>query len=123
MTTENKLRQIVVDFYNLVFPDAMIGYMFEGKNKERLIEKELELAKETLGFDSLYTGRDLKTLHRPLVIQGGQFDRRRVLLKKAMEKNNLPQDLQEKWLAHTESLRVDVTINPQGECTTVPKKI
>ena len=123
MTTENRLRQTVVDFYELVFPDMMIGYMFDGKNKSRLIEKELELALEVLGFETKYAGRDLKMLHRPLLIQGGQFDRRSVLLKKAMEKNNLPADLQKKWLAHTESLRFEVTINPKGECTTVPKKI
>lgn len=116
MTIENRLRQTVIDFYELVFQDVMIGYMFEGKDKERLIEKEWELALEVLGFEKKYSGQDLKKLHRPLQIQGGHFDRRFVLLKKAMTQNNLPADLQEKWLAHTNALRNDVTADNEGKC-------
>lgn len=122
MQDERLLQKVVSDFYDLMFADVMIGYMFEGKNKQRLIQKELELALEILGEKGKYTGRNLKNLHQPLKIQGGQFDRRLVLLRKAIEKNHLPEEIKQKWLEHTESLRHEVTWNLKGQCVVDVKK-
>ena len=46
-----KLREVLTDFYDRVFGDVMIGFMFEGKDKARLIEKEYELVAALLGAD------------------------------------------------------------------------
>ena len=39
----DELRRVIEDFYGRVFADPMIGFLFAGKNKERLIHKEWEL--------------------------------------------------------------------------------
>ena len=34
------LRAVIVDFYKRVFADVMIGFMFAGKDRAHLIERE-----------------------------------------------------------------------------------
>ncbi len=114
---QETILQIVKDFYDLVFADVMIGYMFEGKDKQNLIQREFELTSVFFELPGKYQGRSLLEAHRLLRIQGGQFDRRMVLLRKAMEKNNLASDIMEKWLEHNEMARMIVTADKKGQCT------
>ena len=39
---ETKLRAVITDFYDRVFGDVMIGFMFEGKSTQHLIDREYE---------------------------------------------------------------------------------
>jgi len=114
---EKKIRQIVSDFYELVFSDVMIGHMFFGKDKNYLIDREVELASKLFGRDLPYSGKPLPSAHRHLNIRACQFDRRIVLLKKAFLKNNLDTSAIEVWLNHTESLRPQITQNGEQACS------
>lgn len=114
------LRVVLEDFYDRVFADAMIGFFFKGKDKARLVEKELELALAFLGADVDYTGRPLREAHAPHRIMGGQFGRRLQLLKETMRDHGLPDDVQAAWVEHTERLRPLVTPNAAGECRPEP---
>jgi len=111
-----KLRALLEDFYDRVFADAMIGFFFQGKDKARLVEKELELALGFLGADVPYTGRPIREAHAAHRIMGGQFGRRLQILKETMADHGLPEDVQRAWVEHTEALRSLVTRDAAGEC-------
>ena len=111
-----RLRAVLVDFYERVFDDAMIGFFFKGKDKQRLIQKELELALQFLGADVEYTGRPIREAHAAHRIMGGQYGRRLQILKESMADHDLPGVVQDAWVQHTEALRSHVTRNAAGEC-------
>jgi len=111
-----KLRVVLRDFYDAVFGDVMIGYLFREADKDRLVERELELTLRALGADVAYTGRPIAEVHAPLPIMGGHFRRRRVLLAEAMARHDLPAAVQAALLAHTDALRAQVTPDASGEC-------
>ena len=54
-----RLRDILSDFYNRVFDDVMIGYMFIGQDKARLIQREVEFTARFLGAEMEYHGRSM----------------------------------------------------------------
>lgn len=110
------IRAVLVDFYDRVFADVMIGYLFRDADKARLVEKECELTLAALGADVVYGGRPIDAVHRPLPIMGGHFMRRRKLLADAIERAGLPADVRDAWLAHTDRLRPLVTPDRSGEC-------
>jgi len=113
---EAVLRPLLVDFYDRVFDDVMIGFFFKGKDKARLVEKELELALQFLGADVEYSGRPLPEAHAAHPIMGGQFNRRTQILRETMSDHGLSAEVQEAWLEHTERLRGQVTPDAAGEC-------
>lgn len=109
------VEKILQDYFKLAVNDPMIGYLFVGKDVARLIQKEIEL---TMGFfdqETRYTGRGLREVHRPLKVKKGEFDRRLVLMRAAMEKNNLPKDTIEAWLKHNEMAR-ELVLNANLDC-------
>ena len=99
------LREILSDFYQRVFNDPMIGYLFVNQDKKRLIERELEWTARLFGAsDVIYQGRPLKKAHRAHPIRRGHFHRRNQLLKQTLIDRSIDQEIQERWMAHSESL-------------------
>lgn len=113
---EAGLRMIVDDFVERVFADVMIGFFFRDADKRRIKELEYQHAAEHLGGPVRYRGRPLDVAHAPHPIMGGQFARRKELLRKTLVDHHAPADVIEAWLAHTESLRALVTAQPDGKC-------
>lgn len=113
---EAALRAIIADFVGRVLSDFMIGFMFRAVARERLEEFEFQHAAEHLGGPVRYQGRPLREAHRPHRIMGGQFGRRQQLLRQTLEAHGAPQDIIDAWLAHNESLRDQVTTDPDGQC-------
>jgi hemoglobin len=111
-----KLRAVLADFYDRVFADVMIGFLFAGKDRERLIEKEWELTARLLGADVPYTGRPLREAHAASPILGGHFARRQQILREVLVAHDVAPEIREAWLAHAESLRPLVTTQSGGEC-------
>ncbi|HVV86161.1 MAG TPA: group 1 truncated hemoglobin [Kofleriaceae bacterium] len=104
-----RLRAIVEAFYRRVFDDVMIGYMFVGKDRARLIEKEWELAARMLGGEVRYTGRSMPEAHARTTITSGHFDRRTQLLRDTLAAHQVPAEVQAAWLGHVEALREQIT--------------
>ena len=113
---EARLRPLLEDFYDRVFDDVMIGFFFKGKNKERLVQKELEFALKLLGAEVEYTGMPIPEAHASHPIMGGQFNRRTQILREVLADHGMPAEVCERWIAHTESLRHQVTTDRRGEC-------
>ena len=113
---EEKLRAIIDLFVERVMDDSMIGFFFGKISRTRLKEFEFQHAAKWLGADIEYQGRELRDAHKSHPIMGGHFDRRKMILAKVLREKAVPEDIIEAWLAHTESLRSQITSQGAGEC-------
>ncbi len=111
------VRAVVADFYDRVFRDVMIGFMFQGKDKQHLIEREWEFACGFLGDpDIKYAGRPLRTAHASHTIFGGHFERRLQILRETMRDHDVDPEVQQAWIDHTNALRGQITRDKGSEC-------
>jgi hemoglobin len=113
---EAKLREVITDFYRRVFGDVMIGFMFEGKNRQHLIDREYEFTANLLGADIKYTGRPMRAAHAQAPIFGGHFERRLQILRETMRDHAVDADVQRVWIDHTLALRAQITPDKGSEC-------
>lgn len=113
---EPKLRAVIDQFVDSMFDDVMIGFFFAKVSRERIKKFEYQHAAEFLGADVEYEGRPLGVAHRPHRIMGGQFLRRKEILRKTLVEYEIPSHVIEAWMAHIESLRPLITNDPGGEC-------
>lgn len=116
---EEALRAVIIDFYRRVFDDVMIGFLFIGKDRRRLIEKEFEFTASFLGGDVRYTGRPMQKAHARVPIMGGHFDRRLQILKETLEAHGVDPEVRDTWVKHTLALRAQVTSDPLTQCNDV----
>lgn len=113
------LRAVITDFYRRVFDDVMIGFMFQGKDRQQLIDREWELAAALLGAPGVtYTGRPMRVAHAQHTIFGGHFERRVQILRETMADHAVDPAVREAWLEHTEKLRSQITRDKGSECAT-----
>lgn len=111
------LRAVITDFYDRIFRDVMIGFMFQGKDKQHLIDREWEFAANFLGAPGvLYTGRPMRTAHAQHTIFGGHFERRLQILREAMRAHDVDPEVQAAWVEHTQALRSQITRDRGSEC-------
>jgi hemoglobin len=113
---EPALRAIIDDFVDRVFDDIMIGFFFRNADRRRIKELEYQHAAEYLGGPVRYRGRPLDAAHAAHRIMGGQFARRKELLRLTLVDHGVAQDIIDGWLAHTESLRGLITAQPGSQC-------
>ena len=111
------LRAVLADFYARVFDDVMIGFMFRGKDRQHLIDREYELTAALLGAPGVtYTGRPLRIAHAAHTIFGGQFERRLQILRETLRDHGVHPDVQTAWLDHQLALRSQITRDRGSEC-------
>ena len=113
---EPKLRAIIETFIDKVFDDRMIGFFFRNSSRERIKSMEYQLAASFLGAAIQYQGRPLDKVHAKHPIMGGQFARRRQILKETLELYQVPVEIKEAWLAHTDRLRPLITPDQGSDC-------
>lgn len=119
---ESKLRAIIATFVERVTQDIMIGFFFRSFDKERLREMEFQHAAEFLGAPVRYTGRPLDAAHRRHRIAGGQFARRRHILKEVLDDAHVDAAIRDAWLAHVDSLRPLITPDTDNTCHGRPSR-
>jgi hemoglobin len=111
------LRAVIADFYARIFPDVMIGFMFQGKDRKHLIDREYELTAALLGAPGVtYTGRPMRTAHASHTIFGGQFERRLQILRETLADHHVDPEVQAAWIDHQLSLRSQITRDQGSEC-------
>jgi hemoglobin len=111
------LRTVINDFVDRCFDDAMIGFMFQRADRARIQEMEFQLASQLLGGPIRYQGRALAEAHKPHKIQGGQFERRKFLLERALRAHGIPRDIEQILMDHTDRLRSQVTVDADSNCS------
>jgi hemoglobin len=112
----DRLRAVITDFYRRVFADVMIGFLFDGKDMQRLIDKEWEFTAQLLGGEVRYSGRPIREAHAASPILGGHFERRYKILEETLADHGVPEAVRAAWLGHTRSLRAQVTGDDGTEC-------
>jgi hemoglobin len=113
---EPALRAVIDDFVDRCFDDLMIGFFFARADRGRVKRFEYEHAAEHLGAGARYGGRPLHVAHGAHRIMGGQFDRRRTILHEVLDAHGVPEDVRDRWLAHQDALRAEITGDPRGRC-------
>ena len=116
---EGKVREIIDCFVDRVFEDRMIGFFFRNANRARIKEMEYQLIANFLGADVKYRGRPLQDAHAKHPIMGGQFARRRQILKETLEAHHVPEPIRDIWLEHTDRLRPLITKQTGSDCDSV----
>jgi hemoglobin len=115
----DKLRAVLTDFYDRLFKDVMIGFMFQGKPKQQLIDREWEFTAGFLGAPGVtYSGRPMRAAHAQHTIFGGHFERRLQVLRETLADHAVPPDVQTAWIDHTLALRSQITRDQGSECAT-----
>jgi hemoglobin len=110
------LRAVIVDFYDRVFADVMIGFLFTGKDKQRLIDREWEFTARFLGADLPYRGRSMPQAHARVPILGGHFERRLQILRNTLADHRVAPEVAQAWVDHQLALRAQVTGDRGSEC-------
>jgi hemoglobin len=113
---ESMLRSIISRFIDRVFADRMIGFFFRDADKNRIKEMEYQLAANLLGAEIEYQGRPLDQAHAKHPIMGGHFARRRQILKETLESCQVPEEIKNAWLEHTDALRPLITPESGSGC-------
>ncbi len=113
----DKLRAVITEFYSRLFGDLMIGFLFEGKSRQHLIDREYEFTASFLGNkDIKYTGRPMRTAHAQSPIFGGHFERRLQILRETLRDHAVDAEVQQVWIDHTLALRAQITPDKGSEC-------
>jgi hemoglobin len=111
------LRAAITEFYRRVFADVMIGFMFQGKDRQHLIDREYELTAALLGAPGVtYIGRPMRVAHAQHTIFGGQFERRMQILRETLRDHGVDPDVQQAWIDHQLALRGQITRDRGSEC-------
>lgn len=106
---ESVLRPLIHRFVDRLFEDRIIGFLFEGKDPERIRSHEYTHAAISLGAPLVYEGRPIVALHRPLRINAGQFRRRLAILRQEIERAGAPEELRDRWLSSQQRLLPAIT--------------
>ena len=111
-----KLKEILTLFYNRLFEDTFVGFLFASFDKEDLLAKQILFTGKLLGATELkYEGKGLREAHFPHPIRSAHFGRRQVILRSVLEELNVPEPIISEWLALELSLKAFV-VKGRGDC-------
>ncbi len=100
------VERVIRDLYAAMFDDPMVGFLFVGSDKERIVTEQTKLVRRVLGDDSVvYDGESMPDAHRRVPILPGHFDRRHQLLLTALAAHPLPERARARWIAMDLALR------------------
>src|SRR6516225_7790556 len=95
---EPRVRAVLRSLYDKLFVDPMVGFLFEGKDKERIVEQQVAFTCGFLGGPQKYTGKSLPDAHASLPLLPGHFDRRHRLLEQVLAEQKVPPEVSRAWL-------------------------
>jgi hemoglobin len=105
---EDGVRRVLQTLYDHLFEDKVVGFLFQDKDKKRLVEQQVAFTCGFLGGPQVYAGKPLPEAHANLPILAGHFDRRHRLLEQALDEHGVAADVREAWLRIDSALRPSV---------------
>lgn len=105
---ESRVRAVLSSLYDELFADPIVGFLFRGHDKERIIDQQVALTCSFLGGPQRYEGKPLPDAHASLPLLPGHFDRRHRLLEQTLTRHRVPAEVCIEWLRIDESLRTSV---------------
>lgn len=104
---EGRLDAMLTEFYDELFADVIVGFLFLPHDKAELIASQGRWLRGHLGDRAgSWTGGSIRTVHQHLPILPGQFDRRHYILKQLLERWEVPAHVRDEWL------RLDAALRP-----------
>lgn len=105
---EARVREVLQTLYDRLFEDPIVGFLFEGKDKARIVDQQVAFTCQFLGGPQTYEGMPLPKAHAPLPLLPGHFDRRHRLLEQALSDCSVPVNVKRVWLQIDQALRPSV---------------
>lgn len=105
---EDKILVVLRSLYDKLFIDPIIGFLFEGKDKDHIVLEQLAFTCHFLGGPQKYEGKPLPEAHANLPLLAGHFDRRHHLLAQTLKEQNVPESVSRVWLQIDRALRSSV---------------
>jgi hemoglobin len=105
---EPRVRAVLQSLYDRLFEDAMIGFLFAGKDKAHIVEQQVAFTCRFLGGPQVYSGLPLPKAHANVPLLPGHFDRRHRLLEQVLEAEGVPLEVKRVWLEIDTALRPSV---------------
>lgn len=106
---EAALRRAVTAYVERFAADFIIGFLFEGKDLERIALHEYQLAAGHLGGHVAYEGKPLGRTHKRLPINKGHFRRRLAIVRTVLAEQGIDADIIERWVSWERGLESQVT--------------
>jgi truncated hemoglobin YjbI len=112
----DRLREILTIFYQEVFADVMIGYLFEKQDQAKLIQREWEWTARFLGAKEIeYQGENLASVHQKHPIRYGHFHRRNQILLKVLRRLQVDQKIIDFWMDHQKRMESTILGKAHGD--------
>lgn len=102
------LRQILEEFYGIVFEDERLAPFFHQVTKERAIDKQYSFLKDVFSGSGEYFGLRPYNAHHWMVISDELFDYREALFEGCLRRAGLEDELVRRWNALHERFRSDI---------------
>lgn len=101
-----QLEQLVTEFYDALFDDVIIGFLFQPHDKRELVVSQMKWLRAHLGDRAgVWDGASIRAIHQHLPILSGMFDRRHQILVEVLDRWDVPDVVREEWLTLDASLR------------------
>lgn len=110
---ESGVRAVLQSLYDKLFDDPMVGFLFQGADKARIVEQQVAFTCGFLGGLQRYEGKPLPEAHAKLPLLPGHFDRRHWVLGQVLTEHGVPEDVKQAWLRIDEGLRPSVLASGQ----------
>lgn len=105
---EAPVRAVLQALYDRLFVDPIVGFLFEGKDKQHIVEEQVAFTCRFLGGPHRYEGKPLPEAHAALPLLAGHFDRRHFVLEQVLDEQRVPDEVKREWLRIDQSLRSSV---------------
>ena len=105
-TPEERLGEILRDFYRRMSHDILIGYFFDGRDVDAIAAKQKEFLLRAMGATPSYSGNPPAQAHGKLPpILRGHFDRRLQILEATLRDHGLSAEDIRTWLTFENAFR------------------
>lgn len=95
-----KTEELMRSFYDRLFEDLMVGFLFASSDKEALIRSQIEYVHANIGGrQGRYEGPSIRKAHKTLPILSGHFDRRHQILKDVLQDFDVSKQVHRAWIA------------------------
>jgi len=103
---EDRLREILRDFYHRMSEDILIGYFFTGKDLNSIADRQSDFLIYAMGASTTYQGKLPTSAHLELPpILKGHFDRRLVILRQTLKDHGLRDPDIQNWIDFESAFR------------------
>jgi hemoglobin len=109
------IASVVDDLITKMATDQRMAKYFVGHgddSKKRIRQLQMDMISKATGGPSYYTGRDMKTVHKGLGIDGTEWQLAIIYIRKILENLNVENADQEEVLSLLNSIKGDIVEKP-----------